>query len=366
MEETMKAPRLALALAATALTAIAAVPTLAAAQAASAAVTPYKAPRNAWGQPDLGGIWTNATLTPLERPAQFGSLVIPEPQARALEQANAQQNAAGAQPTDPNAKVTDLPVDCGRGFRGTDCGYNSFWTDPGTQVIRINGEARSSIIVDPPNGRLPPMTDKARTAMAQRFGRNNPRAFDGPESRSLGERCILSFGSSAGPPMLPLLYNNTYQIVQTKDEIAILVEMVHDVRVVRLNARPLPGAIKQWMGDSIGRWEGDTLVVETFNMRPEQGLRGATGGTQKITERFTRVSPTQILYRFTIDDPATYTAPFTGEVAMNATKGPIYEYACHEGNYALEGILRGARELERQGRTPTSDPVSDLAGEGGF
>ncbi|HEY8616639.1 hypothetical protein [Phenylobacterium sp.] len=358
----MRPSRLAAALAAAALATLAA-PPVAAAQAPAASA--WKAPRNAWGQPDLQGVWTNATITPLERPAQFNSLVIPEAEARKLEAANAQQNAEGLKPTDPNAKVTDLPVDCGRGFRGTDCGYNSFWVDPGTRVIRIGGQARSSIIVDPPNGKLPPLTEAARQRMAQRFGRNNPRAFDGPEMRSLGERCILSFGTSAGPPMLPLLYNNTYQIVQGKDEIAILVEMVHDVRIVRLNAKPLPASVKQWMGDSIGRWEGDTLVVETSNMRPEQGLRGASGGTQKITERFTRVAPDQILYSFTIDDPATYTAPFTGEVAMNATKGPIYEYACHEGNYALEGILAGARAMEKQGRVPTSDPVADLAGEGG-
>ncbi|MDB5453123.1 MAG: hypothetical protein JWO33_1701 [Caulobacteraceae bacterium] len=347
---------------AAALGALAAAPPFAEAQNRPAAA--YKAPRNAFGQPDLQGIWTNATITPLERPAAYKDLVLPEAEARKLEQANDQQNAEGLKPSDPNAKVSDLPVDCGRGFKGVDCGYNSFWTDPGTRVIRINGQARTSIIVDPPTGKLPAMTPEAQQRMAARFGRGNPRAFDGPENRSLGERCILSFGTSAGPPMLPLLYNNTYQIVQNKDEIAIQVEMVHDVRIIRLNARPLPAGVKQWMGDSIGRWEGDTLVVETANMRPEQGFRGAIGGTAKVTERFTRVSPTQVLYRFTVDDPATYVRPFSGEVAMNATKGPIYEYACHEGNYALHGILAGARELERQGRTPTSNPTADLEGEG--
>ena len=192
-----------------------------------------------------------------------------------------------------------------------------------------------------------------------------PGQNDNPEGRSLGERCIMSFGSSAGPPMLPLLYNNTYQIFQTKDEVAILVEMVHDVRHIRLTDRHDPANVRKWMGDSIGHWEGDTLVVETTNMRAEQGFRGANGLTQTVTERFTRVGPNQIVYRFTVNDPSTYTAPFTGEVALNATKGPIYEYACHEGNYAMPGILGGARELEKQGRTPTSDPVADLKGEGG-
>jgi hypothetical protein len=338
---------------------------LALAAPAAFAQPAYKAPRNAFGQPDLQGVWTNATITPLERPAEFSDLVIPEDRAAAMEGATDKTNAEALKPTNPNLKVTELPVDCGRGFRGTDCGYNSFWVDPGTRLIRIGGKARSSIIVDPPNGKLPPLTPQAQQRFQQRFGRSNPRAFDGPESRSLGERCIKSFGSSAGPPMLPLLYNNTYQIVQDKDHVAIWVEMVHDVRIVRLNDRHDPAGVRKWMGDSVGRWEGDTLVVETVNFRPEEGYRGADGRTQKVVERFTRISPTQILYRFTVEDPSTYTRPFTGEVALNASKGPIYEYACHEGNYGLYGILAGARELERQGRTPTSDPVADLQGEGG-
>jgi hypothetical protein len=346
-------------------TLIAAAAFAALATAAAAAPAAYHAPRNSVGQPDLQGVWTNATITPLERTAEFKDLVMPEADAKRLEGATDKQNADALKPTDPKAKVSDLPVDCGRGFRGTDCGYNSFWVDPGTRLIRIDGKPRTSIIVDPPNGRLPALVPEARARFAQRFSRNNPHAFDGPESRSLGERCIMSFGSSAGPPMLPLLYNNTYQIYQSKDEVAIEVEMVHDVRHIRLSDKHDPAHMKKWMGDSIGHWEGDTLVVETTNMRPEQGFRGANGANMKVVERFTRVSPTQIVYRFTVEDPTTYTAPFTGEVAMNATKGPIYEYACHEGNYALQGILAGARELERQGRTPTSDPVADLQGEGG-
>jgi hypothetical protein len=178
-------------------------------------------------------------------------------------------------------------------------------------------------------------------------GRGGRGSFDNPENRSLGERCILSFGSSAGPPMLPLLYNNNYQIVQTRDEVAIEVEMVHDVRHIRLTGAHPPADVKLWMGDSLGHWERDTLVVETTNMRPEQNFRGASVGS-KIVERFTRVAPNQIKYSFTIDDPQVYTAPYSGEVALNATKGPLYEYACHEGNYALPGILAGARTEEKQ------------------
>jgi len=333
--------------------------------AAPAKTATYQAPRTPDGRPDLQGNWTNATLTPLERPAEFKDLTISEADAARLEQANAKQNTEANKASDPNAKVSDLPQDCGRGFKGVDCGYNNFWIDPGTQVIRINGQARASIIVDPPSGKLPPLTPAARKAMAERFGRYSAHAFDGPESRSLGERCILSFGSSAGPPMLPLLYNNNYQIVQTPGEVAIVVEMVHDVRHIRIGGTHLPPNVRLWMGDSVGHWEGDTLVVETTNFRPEQGLRGSSGGEMKVVERFTRVAPNQILYRFTVSDPATYTQPWTGEVAMNAAKGPIYEYACHEGNYALPGILGGARALEKEGRTPSSDPLKDLQGEGG-
>ncbi|MBU1376434.1 MAG: hypothetical protein KKE02_14190 [Alphaproteobacteria bacterium] len=343
---------LAAALAVSALTALTAVPTLAAAQASPSAIAKgYKAPRNHWGQPDLAGNWTNATITPFERDAKLGDrLVLSEDEARALEGVNAKLNEDGAQPTDPNLKVTDLPYECGRGFKGVDCGYNNFWVDPGTKIIRMNGEPRSSVIVEPKNGRMPAMTKDAMARLQARMGTARVGNFDGPERRPLGERCIMSFGSSAGPPMLPSLYNNNYSIIQSGDEVMIQIEMVHDSRIIRLNAQHDPSGLRKWMGDSIGRWEGDTLVVETVNMRAEQGLRGAGGETLKVTERFTRISPSQILYQFELNDPATYTAPVKGEVALNATKGPIYEYACHEGNYALPGILAGAREEERKGR----------------
>ena len=179
----------------------------------------------------------------------------------------------------------------------------------------------------------------------------------------MGERCLLSFGSSAGPPMLPNGYNNNvYQIVQTKDAVLIEVEMVHDTRIVRLNAKHHPSNLKTWLGDSIGRWEGDTLVIETINMRPEQGLRGGGSDRTKVTEWLTRVGPNKIHYKFTIDDPGTYTQPVSGEVAFNATKGPVYEYACHEGNYAMEGILAGARAAEKAGKPAERDAATDEGG----
>ena len=310
----------------------------------------WKTPRTVDGHPSLEGVWTNATLTTLERDPKLGDrLVLTEEEVARIEGTERKTVVAGQASTDPKIKVTDLPEDCGRGFRGVDCGYNSFWIDPGTHIIRVNGQPRSSILVEPKNGRLPPLTKEAQARMQARFGNARVGNFDGPERRSLGERCILSFGTSAGPPMLPLLYNNNYQIIQTKDEVLIEVEMVHDTRIIRLGAKPIPASVKQWMGDSVGHWEGDTLVVETGNLRPEQSFRGA-GPDAKIIERLTRIGPQQMLYQFELNDPSAFTAPIKGEVALNATKGPVYEYACHEGNYALPGILAGARAEEKRGR----------------
>jgi hypothetical protein len=237
-------------------------------------------------------------------------------------------------------------------------GYNGFWLDPGLRVIRIDGVARSSILVDPPDGRLPPLTPAGKqrlaelAANAKRFGE-----FDHPEVRPLSDRCLLSFGSNAGPPMLPnYFYNNNYTIVQTKDHVLVMSEMVHDVRIIRLGATEhLPASVRPWLGDSIGRWEGDTLVVETTNIHALQlaqtsilwPYRGASEGL-KVTERFTRTGPDTLLYRFTVADPATFTAPFTGELPFNRLDKMIYEYACHEGNYAMSNILSGARAEERR------------------
>jgi hypothetical protein len=311
--------------------------------AADAKAAAWKAPRTLDGQPDLQGNWNNATITPVERPAQYGDRrALTMAEAQALENQEAGDIEKSNLPTDPKLGIKDLPVNCGKGFTGTNCGYNGFWIDAGTHVIDINGEKRSSIVIDPPSGKIP------RAAGARRGfgGRARGGAYDGPEVRSLGERCLMSFGSSAGPPMLPLLYNNNYQIVQTPDAVLILVEMVHDARVIRIGGQHKPNKIRQWMGDSVGHWEGDTLVVETANLRSEQGFRGASENAKYI-ERFTRIGPKQISYQFAIDDPAVWEKSWGGEVAMNATNDNIYEYACHEGNYALPGILAGAREEER-------------------
>jgi len=310
----------------------------------------YKPPRNEFGQIDLQGTWNNATITPLERPAQYGDKrAFTEAEAKAIEQKEHEFIERSSKATDASVKVQDLdnlPNQCRSGSTGPMCGYNSFWTDMGYGVIRVQGEARTSILTEPANGRMPPLKpEAARERQARMAARGRMGNFDGPEARSLGERCLMSFGSSAGPPMLPLMYNNNYQIVQTKDHVMILVEMVHDVRVIRLNAKHGPAALKRWMGDSIGRYEGDSLIVETININPIQTFRGGSA-EQKITEKFTRVSPDRIEYEFRIEDPS-FTAPFGGALNFNATKDSVYEYACHEGNYALHGILAGAREEER-------------------
>jgi hypothetical protein len=314
----------------------------------AAAQGKWKAPRTADGHPDLQGNWTNATITPFERSKEYGDrLVLTADEAKKLEEQSADFVEEQSKPTDPKLGIKDLPHDCGGGFTGVNCGYNNFWVDPGTHVMTINGEKRSSIVTDPPNGRVPPMTPEGQKRQTERFASlRGGRMLDGPEARALGERCLMSFDSSAGPPMLPLLYNNNYQIVQNKDTVVILVEMIHDARIVRMNAQHKPANMRFWMGDSIGRWEGNTLVIETTNFRKDQTYRGASENL-KVVERLTRVAPNQILYQFRIEDPTTFSQPWGGEVAMNATNEKIYEYACHEGNYALPGILAGAREQEK-------------------
>jgi hypothetical protein len=348
-----------LALASAALAAATAAPATAQTDPAAAAKG-YKAPRNAFGQPDLSGVWSNATITRLERDPKYGErLVLTPDEARTIEGASDTRNARLRANTDTSIKkVDDLP-ECQSGAQGPACGYNAFWTDPGTRLIRIGGEARTSILTAPANGRLPTAPGAAAGRARAQLGGN----FDGPERRALGERCIVGFGGTSGPPMLPVLYNNHYQIQQTKDAVVVLVEMVHDARIVRIGGTHPPPDVRSWMGDSIGHWDGDTLVVETTNLRREQGLRGPEDD-MKVIERFTRVSPQQILYQFEVVDPAAFSAPVKGEEALNFTKDKIYEYACHEGNYAMTGILAGARQAEKEGK-PVDGNRGQVKEEGG-
>jgi hypothetical protein len=317
-------------------------------------------PRMPDGHPDLQGTYDLATLTPLERAAGT-SLVLTSEEAAKLERQAAQLVAAGDAPLKGDRSAPPLGGDGSVGAAGNVGGYNRFWLDPGSHYTMLDGQRRASIVIDPPDGRVPPLTPEARQRTArvpratsdQQIRENDPGlepagSYDDPERRPLGERCLLGFASTSGPPVLPnYFYNNLHQIVQTRDSVMILTEMVHDARVIRMNAQHLPKTIRRWLGDSIGHWEGDTLVVDTTNFTDKTRFRGSTENLH-VVERFSRVDAKTVRYQFTVEDPATWTRPWTGEYAWPATRDLIYEYACHEGNYALEDILRGARLKEKE------------------
>jgi hypothetical protein len=289
----------------------------------------YAAPRTADGQPDLQGIWNNATITPLERPSELGAKAFFTPQEAAAYEAafNADQN-------NRDRRDGGGAVDVARA-------YNQSWFDRGTRVVP---SLRTSLITSPADGRIP-YTPQAlqRFAAAAQYSRQHPA--DGPEDLSLTDRCLVWF--TAGPPMLPGPYNSNYQIVQTPGYVTIVSEMIHDVRVIPLDGRPHPpSSIRKWAGDSRGHWEGNTLVVDTANFNSKIKFRGATENMH-LTERFTRTGPDAISYEFTVEDPATFAQPWSGAIPMNRAEGPIYEYACHEGNYGMAGILSGARAQEK-------------------
>ena len=319
-----------------------------------------KIPRTPDGKPDLQGNWDVSTVTPLERPAEFaGRVALTDEESRKLQGNEAARIGRGAQPSSPNRDAPKIDGNVG--------GYNNFWIARGDRVLRINGQARTSIVVDPVDGKVPEQTAEAKkrnaaargsVALPQSDAPENVQArgagaFDDIELRPLAERCIMAFGSSSGPPTLPnYFYNNLKQIVQTPDTVLIFIEMVHDARTVRMNATHAPSHIRSWMGDSIGRWEGDTLVIETTNFTHKTRYRGASENL-KVTERFTRTDDKTLLYQFTIDDPSTWAKPWSGEYVWLRTDEQIYEYACHEGNYAMGDIMRGERlldaEREREG-----------------
>ena len=313
-------------------------------------------PRTPTGHPDLQGNWSNATITPIQRRDDQGPVYTWEEVAE-IEGWRYDSRVEAYADSDPDREAPpvggvftgDPLFDAASGGTG---GYNSFFIDAGDRVAVFNGEPRTSLVVDPENGRVPQLSEEGRQRMAERrrfraqFG-----AFDNPENRPLAERCIMSFGSNAGPPMLPnYFYNNNYTIVQTPDHVMIMTEMVHDVRIIRLGEpNRLPRHIRPWMGDSWGHWAGDTLVVETTNLHPNQALQGVAPSEEfKVTERFTRADENTINYEFTVEDPLVFTRPWSGEVPFTRLDGLVYEYACHEANYALENVLRGARAEERR------------------
>jgi hypothetical protein len=292
---------------------------------------PSAVPRAADGHPDLQGTWDFAQLTPFERPGDFAnkdSLTDEEAEEFAqkrIETRNKDKRDGGA--------AADV-----------ERAYNDFWWDFGTRVAK-----QTSLVVDPPDGRVPALTPAAQQRAAARRGK-----YDNPEERPLAERCIVGFNS--GPPMVPSAYNNNMQIVQTRDHVVIHNEMVHSARVVDMNARTHPPAeIRYLTGHSFGRWEGDTLVVDTANFSQDPGFRGATRGLH-LVERFTRVDATTLRYEFTVDDPATWSRPWSASIPMVRTDELMYEYACHESNYGLEGVLKGARYQDAQAEKATKTP----------
>ncbi len=287
--------------------------------------------RTPWGDPDLSGIWDFRTMTPLERPSELaGKDVLTDEEAAEYERNRLLELDKDRRVSDGLTAVQDVRN-----------AYNQFWWDYGTKLTE---DKRTSLIVDPPNGKIPPMTPEGQKRLdARRAARLRPA--HGPEDRAVWERCILGF--NAGPPMNPSVYNNNVHIFQTEDYVAILNEMVHDARIVPIDGRPhVPRQIRLWRGDSRGHWEGDTLVVDTTNFIDQTSFRG-TGPGVHLVERFTRVETDKLLYEYTIDDPESFERTWSAAIPMVKTDGPMFEYACHEGNYSMFNLLQGARADEK-------------------
>ena len=309
---------------------------------------------------DLSGTYDLATLTPLQRPQQFGdNLYLTPKQAERLRQMDLQRELDDSEQSDPNREAPPSGGDGSSGAAGNVGGYNAFWIDNGDAAFMVDGKFRTSIITEPANGRWPQMTKQGREKWMERrrrFRENDGTAwwlkeegvgpYDHMELRPLAERCLLGFGSVAGPPMLPVLYNNIKRLIQTEDQLLIVSEMNHDVRVVRINGEHRPDHVRTWLGDSIGWWEGDTLVVETTHFKQQPALYAADENL-KVTERFSRNDDGSLHYAFTVEDPTVWQKPWSGDFPWPQTENKMFEYACHEGNYALGNIMRGARILEQ-------------------
>lgn len=307
-------------------------------------------PRTMDGRPDLTGTYDVSTATRLERPDSLGERMnLTRTEAEELAARMREGKKAAFARSDPDRGA---PTD------GNVGSYNSFYLEYGDSAFQIDGKYRASIVIDPANGRRPAMTSagaarlKAFYRQHQDYGggawwleEEGPGPFDGPETLTPIDRCLLGRGVPGGPPVLPTVYNNMKRIVQTPDHVMILIEMVHDARIVRLNSKHLDPSIRKWLGDSIGWWEGDTLVVDTTNFNDTPSLTGASRELH-VVERFRRVDAQTLLYSFTVNDPGTWTGSWSGEYPWPQTSSLVYEYACHEGNHAMTGILRGARYEE--------------------
>ena len=327
----------------------------AAAQAPASDAGKWEVPRTPDGHPDLQGNWTNVTLTPFEREEgeEGKGAVFTADEVARLEQELQERIIRGSEPSDP-----DRPAPTAGASVGT---YNQVFFDRGDRVAVVDGEPRSSLVTHPANGRRPSLTPEAeRRIQEYEDFRSQFGQYDHPELRPLGERCIINSSTSnpAGPPMVPKTsYNGNFTIVQTADHVMIMVEMIHDTRIIRIGDGPrLPPHIRPWFGDSWGRWEGDALVIETTNINPQQSLRGVPPSEHmRVTERFTRVDEETILYEFTVEDPTMYTQAWGGEIPIKKLHDRLYEYACQEGNYALSAVLSGARYQERMEAQGTSN-----------
>ena len=288
-----------------------------------------KAPRTPDGQPDLQGVWSFATITPMERPPDLaGKEYFTPEEAKAYEEKTLKA-------TNKDRRDGPIEDDVRRA-------YNDFWWDSGTKIVKTR---RTSLVIDPPDGRIPPLTPAAKERQTERLAANRGHEFDGPENRPLQERCIIWV--STGPPIIPTAYNNNIRIVQSPGYVSILTEMIHDARVIPLGNNPhIPQNVQQWKGDSRGHWEGDTLVIETTNFSGKTAFRGSSE-KMHVTERFKRTDADTLLYQFTVNDPASFEKPWTVEIPIIRSPAPMYEYACHEGNYAMTGGLAGARAQEK-------------------
>ncbi len=317
----------------------------------SPAAAQWVPPRTSDGHPDLQGKWNNGTMTPFQRRPGQGPLFTPEEVAE-MEQRFVDRVIQGALPSDPNRPAP--PTGQGVGS------YNNVWFEQGDRVAVVNGEPRTSLISYPSNGRIPELTAEGQERKDEYHGfRSQFGEYDHPELRPMAERCVVYYGLSStgllGPPMTPTGgYNNNFHVIQTADYVVIYGEMIHDVRIIRLGEpNRLPEHIRPWFGDSWGYWEGNTLVVETTNIHPDMGFNEQSdkiphSPDMRVVERFTRVAEDNILYEFEIQDPRTYTEVWGGQVPWRRFDEQIYEYACHEGNYAMTNVLRGARYQERQ------------------
>jgi len=318
--------------------------------AASANAQEYVVPRTEWGVPDFRAVWKHASIIPMERPRELGDKRAYTPEeAMAIERSEQQRFDADNEPLDPNRpppEVADSLPPIGN--------YDLFWREDAQFIPTIDGEFRTSAIIDPPNGRLPALQPEmvSRLEESRRDDQGTRgRSSDGPEGRGLGERCLVAFGNLSGPVMSPIIYNSNLQIVQSPGYVVIIAEMVHDARIVKITDERNPTAAthRKWMGDSIGHWEGDTLVVETKNFNNWHRLRGLPVENTTVTETFRREGANKLIYGFTVNDPTVFTAEFSGEYPLSLMNESLYEYACHEGNYGMLGILAGARTLEVRG-----------------